>query len=425
MFQFILIAILTTINAFFAASEMALVSLNKNRIRIKADKGDKTAALLVDLFDQPSQFLSTIQVGITLAGFFSSAFAATGISDDLAQLLRELNVPYSSQIAIIIITVILSYITLVFGELFPKQVALTNPEKIARFSVRPILIVAKVTIPFVKLLSFSTSILVKLTGLNKEQMDEQVSEDEIKYLIEAGFRHGAVNIGEKEMIHSVFKFNDKVAKEIMVPISRAFLLDIDTPKETLLEQLLLRKFSRIPIYEGNPNRIIGILYLKELLIEAYDEGFKEMDIRSILHEPHFVSEDKQIDDLFKELQMAKNHMAILTNKDKKVTGIVTIEDLVEEVMGEIYDEHDDDKLNIVRVNPNTYIVSGELTMENFNQYLHLSIAYDETKKVNDFIFDQLGYQASIGDVISLDQAILKVEAMKDRKISKVKVSIKK
>ncbi|HCQ91193.1 MAG TPA: hemolysin, partial [Clostridium sp.] len=364
--QLILIVILTLINAFFASAEMAIVSLNKNKMKILAEEGNKKAKLLLKLMEEPTKFLSTIQVGITLAGFFSSASAATGLSGDLAQYLNRFNIPYSGQIALIIVTIILSYITLVFGELFPKRVALQKSETIAMISVMPILYISKITVPFVKLLSASTNILIRLFGLEIDGLDEKVSKEEIKSLVEVGQEHGVINETEKEMINSIFDFDDKLADEVMTPRTEVYLINIDTPLSEILDKLIEGRYSRIPVYEGQIDNIIGILYMKDFFIEARKYGFENVDIRSILQRPYFVPETKNIDELFKELQASRKHMAILIDEYGGFSGIVSIEDLIEEVMGNIEDEYDEDGPAIKKIDNNTFIIDGMLSLDDFS-----------------------------------------------------------
>ncbi len=388
--QLMLIFILTLLNAFFASAEMAIVSLNKNKIKLLSEEGNKKAKLLVKLMDEPTKFLSTIQVGITLAGFFSSASAATGISEDLAQYLSQLNIPYSRQIALVTVTIILSYITLVFGELFPKRIALQKSETIALFSVRPILYVSKITVPFVKLLSASTNILVRLVGLDNEGLDEKVSKEEIKSLVEVGQENGVINEKEKEMINSIFEFDDKLADEVMTPRTEVYLIDIEKPLKEYLDELIEERYSRIPVYEGSIDNIIGILYMKDFLGEARKHGFENVDIRSILHPAYFVPETKNIDDLFKELQAFKKHMAILIDEYGGFSGIVSIEDLIEEVMGNIEDEYDEDEPAIKKIDNDIFIIDGMVSIDDFNDYFNIDIESQDYDTINGFLIDLLG-----------------------------------
>ncbi|MBN1056737.1 MULTISPECIES: hemolysin family protein [Clostridium] len=423
--QIILIVILTLVNAFFASAEMAIVSLNKNKIKLLAEEGNKKAITLLKLMEEPTKFLSTIQVGITLAGFFNSASAATGISQDLARYLSGLNVPYSNKIALIIVTVIISYITLVFGELFPKRIALKKSEAIAMFSVRPILYVSKITAPFIKLLSASTNILVSLAGLDKEGLDEKVSKEEIKSLVEVGQEHGVINETEKEMINSIFEFDDKLADEVMTPRTEVYLINIDKPLEEYLDELLEEKYSRVPVYEEDIDNIIGILYMKDFILEARKHEFENVNIREILHSPYFVPETKNIDDLFNELKSYKKHMAILIDEYGGFSGIVTIEDLVEEVMGNIDDEYDEEECFIQKIDSNTFIVNGLMPIDDLNDYLHIQLVSDECDTISGFLINIMGkIPNNIEEkVIEYENIIFKIESIKEKRIEKIKICI--
>ena len=264
--QFILILLLTLLNAFFASAEMAIVSVNRNRIKMLADDGDKKASLLADLLEEPNKFLSTIQVGITLAGFFSSASAATGISEVIGASLSQLGIPYAQSISLVVITLLLSYVTLVFGELVPKRIALQKSEQMAMLSVRPIVFVSKFAKPFVKLLSLSTNLLLRVIGMSDTDLEEKVSREEIKSLVDAGEEYGVINQIEKEMINSIFDFDDKLAKEVMTPRTEVYMINSQLPLS--IEELLEENYSRIPVYEGDIDNIIGVLYLKDFLHEA-------------------------------------------------------------------------------------------------------------------------------------------------------------
>ncbi|OSA89472.1 UNVERIFIED_ORG: hemolysin [Clostridium botulinum] len=425
--QIILIVILTLLNAFFASAEMAIVSLNKNKIKILAEEGDKKAIILLKLMEEPTKFLSTIQVGITLAGFFNSASAATGISEDLARYLSGLNIPYSNKIALIIVTIVISYITLVFGELFPKRIALKKSEAIAMFSVRPVLYVSKITAPFIKLLSASTNILVSLAGLDKEGLDEKVSKEEIKSLVEVGQEHGVINETEKEMINSIFEFDDKLADEVMTPRTEVYLINIDKPLEEYLDELLEEKYSRVPVYEEDIDNIIGILYMKDFILEARKHEFENVNIREILHPPYFVPETKNIDDLFNELKSSKKHMAILIDEYGGFSGIVTIEDLVEEVMGNIDDEYDEEECFVQKIDSNTFIVNGLMPIDDLNDYLHIQLVSDECDTISGFLINIMGkIPNNIEEkVIEYENIIFKIESIKEKRIEKIKICIQK
>ena len=423
--QFILILVLTLLNAFFASAEMAIVSVNRNRIKMLADDGNKKASLLVDLLEEPNKFLSTIQVGITLAGFFSSASAATGISEVIGASLSQLGIPYAQSISLVVITIILSYFTLVFGELVPKRIALQKSEQIAMLSVRPIVFVFKFAKPFVKLLSLSTNVLLRVIGMSDTDLEEKVSREEIKSLVDAGEEYGVINQIEKEMINSIFDFDDKLAKEVMTPRTEVYMINSQLPLS--IEELLEENYSRIPVYEGDMDNIIGILYLKDFLHEAYQVGFENVDIKKLLHRPYFVPECKNIDQLFKELQKSKNHLAVLIDEYGGFSGIVTIEDLIEEVMGDINDEYDDDDPVIRKIDNDTYIVNGLISIKELNDKLHLNLD-EETEDydtLGGFLINQIDYIPSETEecMVEYENLVFKIECVKDKRIEMVKIHI--
>jgi putative hemolysin len=405
---------------------MAIVSLNKNKLRVLAESGDKKAQLLENLIQEPTKFLSTIQVGITLAGFLSSASAATGISQDFGYFLKNLNIPYAEQIALILVTLLLAYITLVFGELFPKRVALYKAEAIAMFSIKPILFISKITRPFVKLLSLSTNLLLIVSGMNDENLEEKISKEEIKSLVEVGEEHGVINQTEKEMINSIFEFDNKLAEEVMTPRTEVYTINIARPLMEYLDELLEEKYSRIPVYEGDSDNIIGILYIKDLLGEARKVGFENVAIRQILHKAYFIPEKKNIDELFRELQVAKKHMAVLIDEYGGFSGIVTIEDLIEEIMGKIQDEYDDEEPQIIKVDNNLFIADGMLSVNELNEILNLDLDSKEYDTISGLIIERIGHIPRIGEqeTIEHDNVSFKILEVRDNRIIKIEIRTK-
>ena len=428
--RIILIVILTLINAFFASAEMAIVSLNKNKIRSLAEEGNKKAQLLEKLMKEPTKFLSTIQVGITLAGFFSSAYAATSISDDFGNFLEKVNIPYGQDVALILVTVILSYFILVFGELYPKRLALKKPEAIALFSVKPIIVVLKVAAPFVKILSMSTNLLIRISGIKIDDLEEKVSREEIRSLIQVGQEQGAINATETEMINSIFEFDDKLAEEIMTPRTKVYLINIDRDIKEYLPGLLQTKHSRVPVFEGDRDNIIGVLYMKDFFEEAYNVGFDHVDVRKIIRPAYFVPERKNIDDLFKELQASKMQIAILIDEYGGFSGIVTMEDLIEEVMGDIDDEDDyKEEPDIQKINDYTYLVKGSTPVDDLNEQLSLGLDADseDYDTIGGLLITLLGHIPSGAEerAIKCDNLVFKIEKVKNKRIEKVKLYIHK
>lgn len=424
--QILFIVVLTAINAFFSAAEMAIVSVNKNKIKMLAEDGNKKAKVLEKLLTEPTKFLSTIQVGITFAGFLSSAAAATGIATQFSVVLQGWNIPYAQNIALIVITLVLSYITLVFGELFPKRVALRNAEKMALASVGTVMFVSKITSPFVKILSMSTNLLIRIVGMDSSDLEEQVSKEEIKSLVEAGQIHGVFNETEKLMINSIFSFDDKLAKEVMTPRIEVFTINADQNVLEYLDEMLEVMYSRIPVYEGDIDNIIGILYMKDFISEAYKVGFENVDVRKIMQQPYFVPERQNIDVLFKELQDAKKHIAILVDEYGGFSGIVTIEDLIEEVMGEIEDEFDNDEPDILKVEDNVYIIKGILHISDLNEELHLNFdeESEEYDTIGGFLINLIKHIPDENEAdIEFENYIFHIEEVKEKRIEKVRMTI--
>lgn len=425
--QLLLIFVLILINAFFASAEMAIVSLNKNKIHLLAENNDKRAIAVEKLLEEPTKFLSTIQIGITLAGLFSSAAAATGIAEYIGVYLMRTGIAYGQEIALVLITIVLSYITLVLGELVPKRIALQKSEQIALVTVRPITFIAKVATPFILLLSASTNMVTKLIGFASDGIEEKVSKEEIKSLVEVGQEHGVINQTEKEMINSIFEFDDTIAGKVMTPRTEVFMIDINEPVTEYLDTMLNERYSRIPVYDGDSDNIIGILYMKDFFVEARKVGFENVDVKSIIHPAHFVPVRKNIDDLFKELQGYKRHMAILIDEYGGFCGIVTIEDLIEEIMGEIDDEYDLDEPSIRKIDDNTFVARGIVSVDEVNDVLELKLDEDseDYDTLGGYIINKIGYIPSPGQECIIDDGNVRFEVEKviEKRIEYVKITM--
>lgn len=425
LMQLIILILLTLVNSFFACAEMAMVSVNKNKIRKYADEGRKSAKLVLQFLDEPTKFLSTIQVAITLAGFFSSAAAATGLSEPVGELLDKYNIAYGKQLSLILVTLVLSYFTLVFGELVPKRIALQKPEAISMFCVKPVRMVARIASPFIKLLTFSTNLLTKPFGLTEGNTEEMLSREEIKSLVKEGQVHGVLNKKEKEMINSIMEFDDKSAKEIMTPRINVFAIDINESKEEYMPELLNTKFSRIPVYEEDIDNIIGILFLKDFLKQAINKGFDHVDLRAILRKPYLVPESKVARDLFRELQLTKKQIAVLIDEYGGFSGIVTMEDLVEEIMGDIEDEYDQDGEKIKKLDENTYLIDGMVTIDELNNRLDLDLYSENYDTISGYLIEEIGSIPQERDdrVIEIENLVFRLVSVKHKRIDKVKLYI--
>lgn len=427
LFQITILIILTLINAFFAGSEMAVVSVNKNRIRRLAEQGNKNAALIERLMEDSTVFLSTIQVAITLAGFFSSASAATGIAQVLAVKMAQWNLPYSQTLAGITVTLVLAYFNLVFGELVPKRIALQKAQGFSLFCVRPIYCISRIMNPFIKLLSLSTSGFLKLIHMHSENLEADVSEEEIRSMLETGSESGVFNDIEKEMITSIFSFDDKRAKEVMVPRQDMVAIDINDPPEDYIDEVLQSMHSKIPVYEGDIDNMIGVLSVKALTIEARKKSFDSLDIRSLLMAPYFVPENQRTDALFKEMQKNKIKLAILIDEYGGVAGMVTLEDLIEEIVGDIHEEYEVVEPEILELEPHRiFRVYGGVSLFDLKEEMHLHME-SSCDTLSGYLMERLGYIPSppkLPLTVVTEEADYEIESMDERVISYVKMTLK-
>ncbi|MBR2002001.1 MAG: HlyC/CorC family transporter [Firmicutes bacterium] len=420
---------LTLINAFFASAEMAFVSANKNRIKILANEGNKKAQLLQVLLEEPTKFLSTIQVAITFAGFLSSASAATGMADDLGTFLSNYGVPYSSQLSVVLVTMILSYFTLVFGELFPKRLAMQNADKLALLFVRPVFLISRLLSPFVAILSMSIAVLMKLCGRDNYKVDGEYSEEEVKSMLDVGTESGQLDEAGREMIESVFDFDDELAYEIMTPRTDVYMIDINDPLEEYLDELLEERYSRIPVYDEDSDDIIGILYMKDFIIEARKVGFEHVDIRPLLQKPYFVPESKKINELFDELQRSRMHIAMLIDEYGGFSGIVTTEDIIEEIVGSLDDEYDDNEPQMEQLEENIYLVDGQYPLDDISDELEIHLDSENHETIGGLIIELLGEipdeEEDEGVVVEYENYTFTIVEIKDRRIEKLKMEIHK
>lgn len=424
--KLILIAILTGINAFFASAEMAMVSVNNNKIKELAEEGDKRAKTLLSISSDQTRFLSTIQVAITLAGFFSSGSAATSISQVFGVYLSDRGLPYGFTVSFILVTFLLSYITLVFGELVPKRIALQNSEKVALKSSNIIAFASKIFYPFVKLLSFSTALVLKMMGKYSEDVEEKISEEELKSYIKVSTQQGVINSAGEEMIVNIMDFDDKLAYEIMTPRTSIYMVDYDEFNTDTVTEILKMGYSRMPVFRENTDNILGTVYIKDLFVEYAKNDYEFIDLDKCIKSPYFVPETKKIDMLLKELQASKNYVAILIDEYGGFSGMVTVEDIVEEIVGEIEDEYDKENHSLEKISDNEYIVDGSMDIEDINDELGTSLYSENHETISGLIIEKLGFIPEENEKKKLNVktsgCILTELAVADKRI--VKASIK-
>lgn len=423
--QILLIFLLIGLNAFFAASEMAIISVRKSRIKPLAEEGNK-AAILVDRFlEEPSKLLATIQIGITLAGFLASAIGAQTLSVGLAKFIMGLNIPVISSsafvIATFIVTSIIALFTLVLGELVPKRMALSQSEKISLKVAGTINFLAKITYPVVKFLTVSTNLIVKLMGGPVKTTDDQITEEEIRSMINVGEEKGIFQETETEMINSIFEFDDTVAKEVMTPRTDIVALSSEATREEILDIIVEENFSRIPVYEESIDNIIGILYVKDLFTMIKNKNEWEVSLKDIIRDAHFVPEYKKIDELFKEMQKSKTHIAVVIDEYGGTAGIITIEDLLEEIVGNIFDEYDEVVLDFEKIDDNTYIVSGMLDIDDINDILDTKLPEEEFDTISGMLLSHSGKMPEVGYELIIDNIYFRIEEVDDKRISKIRI----
>ena len=421
--QLLVLVVLIGVNAFFAATEIAFISLNDAKISKKANEGDKKAKQIKSMLENPSKFLATIQIGITFAGFLSSAFASETFASELAPVLDSwfpLGISFWSSVSIVIVTLILSYFSLVFGELVPKRVAMKYSSKIANVAVGFIKVLSVLTAPFVKFLTFSTNTVSKIFGVTGNE-EEVVTEEDIRDLVDVSEEKGAIEEEEKEMINNVFEFNDKVVSEVMKHRTEVFAMDINSDINELLDELDKNKYSRVPIFEDTIDNIKGLLYVKDLF--KYVRSNKKIRIKEVLRKAYFVSENKPINEVFKELQVKQVQLAIVVDEYGGTAGIITMEDIIEELVGNIFDEYDEEEIEYEVIDNNTFRVNGNMTIYDFEKIVKVEIPEGDYDTISGYLIEQLGRIPNEKEkpLIETENATYKIEKYKDQRIWLVKV----
>lgn len=384
--QLFILLLLTLFNAFFSASEMALVSLNRSRVEQKAAEGEKKFIRLLSVLENPNNFLSTIQVGITFISILSGASLAGDLGNVFAKWMG--NSATAQTAGYWLALALLTFISIVLGELYPKRIAMNMKENLAVVSAPIIIFLGKIVSPFVWLLSAATNLISRITPMDFDDADEQMTRDEIEYILTKSEQ--TLDAEEIEMLQGIFNLDEMMAREVMVPRTDAFMVDIDEDVKVIMSEILKQNFSRIPVYEGDKDNIIGLIHTKKILAEGFSNGFDNLNIRRILQEPLFVPETIFVDDLLKSLRNTQNQMAILLDEYGGVAGLATLEDLLEEIVGEIDDETDKTEIFVREIADNTYIVQGNMTINDFNEYFDLDLSSDDVDTIAGFYLTGLG-----------------------------------
>ncbi len=419
--------ILILLNAFFAATEIAVISLNEKKMKARADDGDKKAAKLFEMIKEPTKFLSTIQIGITLAGFLGSAFAADNFAESLSNFVVEkfnisvLSPETVNTIAVVVITLVLSFFTLVLGELVPKRLAMRHKEKFAEMVCGIISVLTAILKPIIWLLTVSTNGVLRLCGVNPQEKEETVSEEDIVLMLDAGVDEGSIKQDGMEYIKNVFKLDDSIAEDVMTPRRSVVFIPQDSTAEQIVEVIETEGYSRIPVYSETTDNIIGILYARDFLLKHNQPNFK---LEDVMFQPTFVPTTIHLDVLFKNMQKEHNHIVVVINEYGETAGIVTMEDILEEIVGEIWDEHDVAVEEFLKLDETHYRVLCSASIEDFFELFQLEWSEEiEATTINGWMTEQLGNIPKKGDFFEYENLLIKVTKTDDFVAKEIKVTV--
>lgn len=422
-----ILIVLFASNAFFAGSEIAILSVNQNRIKKQAEKGSKKAKVLMDIIHEPANFLATIQVGVTLSGLLASAVAAERFADLFVSHLTFLPISYDllEGFTLIILTVILSYFTLIFGELVPKRIAMKYSEQMALSVARPIWIFYKFAKPFVVFLAISTNALLKLLGINTQDEEERVTEEDVLLLIEEGQESGNIEQNEQEMIENIFEFDDMSISQIMTHRTSMTACSKEDKVCEVIKVAQEAGYSRIPVYEDTLDCIVGIVYIKDLLALIFNPNKDNEKIENYMRAPIYIPESKKCSKLLREFQEQKIHMAIVLDEYGGTEGLVTMEDLLEVIVGNIQDEYDAENTKIEQLSEYHYIFDGSVSIEEVEKTLEVDLFDgEECETISGFIIKQLGFIPKAQESVTLllkEGYELTVMAVSERRIIEVSI----
>lgn len=414
-------------NGFLSAAEMAIVSLNDKKVERLAKEGDNTSLLIMKFIKEPSKLFTSIKVGTTITGLLASAVAAEGFSGQLTDALTSLGTPFSRMViktvVIFVIVLFISYLLLVFGEIIPKRIANQKAVKIARFAIRPLILLDRINWLFTGLMNLATNLILGVFGGSLQAEDESITEEEIRMMVDVGEEKGVILSDEREMIDNVFEFDNTVVTEVMTHRTHIVSISSQNNLKEIVKLVNTEKFTRIPVYEENIDNIIGILHVKDLFQFVIDNVSDEnFDLKKILRTPYLVPSSKKTNELFKELQKSKVHMAIVIDEYGGTAGIVTLEDLVEEIVGNIQDEYDEEENEIMKVDENTFVIDGSANLESVKDILQVELPVEDYDTLGGFLVGHLGRIPQEGEkpVISFEDIIFQVEAVDEKRISRVK-----
>lgn len=429
--QIVILFALIFVNAFFSMSEMAIVTLNDNKIDKMASEGNKKAKQIKKLTENTSSFLSTIQIGVTLAGFLTSATAAQSFAGMLSSAISKTAVVEYIPIGVItgfstvVITLVMSYFSLVLGELVPKKVAMSKPEKMA-FMAAPILVfVAKITRPVVKFLAFSTNAVLRLLGIDPHADEEVVTEEEIRMMVDVGGEKGVIEDTQIEMINNIFEFDDIDVADIMTHRTDMVCIDDDEPLSEAVRLSIENGFSRIPVFEEDPDDIVGVVYIKDFLKYVGSNLPETMTVKDMMRPAYYVPETKRCGELFTEMTEKRVQMAVVIDEYGGTAGIVTLEDLLESIVGNIQDEYDQEDEEISIINDTVFEVDGITDIEEVEEHIGKTFPEGDYDTIGGYIISVLGFLPQDGEMneVIFENIKFTVLNVEERRIGKVKIEI--
>lgn len=422
--QVLFILFLILLNGFFAAAEIALVSVRRARIRQLVEDGSQAAVRVQKLLQDPTLFLSTIQIGVTFVGFLASAVGAVSLARPLADAIRALPGQFldshALEISVFLVTMAVGFVTLVAGEIGPKSIAMQYSEQISLSVGKIIQFLSVIMHPAVALVSFSTNLLVRPFGGRVKYSLPLVTEEELKILVEAGEEEGVLEEEEKEMIHSIFEFTETIVREIMVPRVDIHAVDEEASYNEVLEAIMRYGHSRIPVYRDTIDHIVGIVHAKDLLpVVGSSDKF---DLRKVIRQPYFVPETKKIDELLTEFKRSKNQVAIVRDEYGGTAGMVTLEDLLEEIVGDIMDEYDIEQSLIQIVGPEHAVVSARTDIEELNERMEVELTEsDDYETIGGYVFSLFGRQPVEGEAVESDGYVFTVDSMDNGRLNRISI----
>jgi putative hemolysin len=421
--ELLIIFVLILGNGFFAASEIAIVSARKGRLQQKAEEGDASAAAALALSEDPSRFLSTVQVGISLIGTFAAAFGGARMADRIVPLLTgwPLIAPYAETIALILVVLLITYLSLIFGELVPKRLALQAAESVAT-SVAPVMAtIARFSAPVVSFLSFSTNLVLRLLGRGGSR-DATVTEEDIMSMVREGTEGGSLDAAHQELIESVFTFTERSVRTIMTPRTEIVAIDVETPFEAALTLITESGYSRLPVYRDNLDNVLGLLFVKDLL-RVWGQA-PQADLETMLRPALFALDSQRVVEVFQQLKQGRSQVALVLDEYGQVAGLVTVEDILEELVGDINDEYDEAGEELVRREDGSYLVDGLMPFEELKDRLDLPELDEDLEDANfetvaGFFLALLGRIPTTGEQTSWRGFSFEVVDMDERRIDKL------